>query len=81
MDQLSGILLHVDLMNADFLLSRCGVNLDISIVADRQIQLGNLIVLRVVRVEIVLPVEFAELVDFAVCSQSDAQGVIDNLLI
>ena len=42
---------------------------------------GKLIVLRVVRVEIVLPVEFAELVDFAVCSQSDAQGVIDNLLI
>ena len=80
-DQLSGILLHVDLMNADFLLSRCGVNLDISIVADRQIQLGNLIVLRVVRIEIVLPVEFAELVDFAVCSKSDAQGVIDNLLI
>ena len=36
---------------------------------------------RGVRVEIVLPVEFAELVDFAVCSQSDAQGVIDNLLI
>ena len=80
-NQLSCIFLHMDLVDANFLLSRCGVDLHISIVADRQIQLGNLIVLRVVRVEIVLPVEFAELVDFAVCSQSDAQGVIDNLLI
>ena len=67
----------MDLVDANFLLSRCGVDLHISIVADRQIQLRNLIVLRVVGVEIVLSVEFAELVDFAVCSQSDAQGVIE----
>ena len=69
------------LMDPHLFLSCFCLNFYKAIMADWQIQLGNLIVLRVVRVEIVLPVEFAELVDFAVCSQSDAQGVIDNLLI
>ena len=41
----------MDLVDANFLLSRCGVDLHISIVADRQIQLRNLIVLRVFGLE------------------------------
>ena len=66
MDQLSGILLHMDLMDADALCSCCRFQLHIAVVADRQVQLGDLIVLWVIRVEIVLSVEFAELVDLTV---------------
>ena len=51
MDQFSGILLHVDLMDPDPLCSRCRLKLHVTVMADRQIQLGNLIVLRVIRVK------------------------------
>ena len=49
-----------------FLSGRC-LNLYPSIMADWQIQLGNLIVLRVIRIEIILSVKFTILIDLAVC--------------
>ena len=81
MDQLSGILLHVDFVDTDLFLTCSGIDLDPAVMADWQIQLGDLIVLRVIRVEIVLPVEFAVLVDAAVRSQSDCQCVLYHLLV
>ena len=66
MDQFSGILLHVDLMDPDPLCSCRRLKLHVTVMADRQIQLGNLIVLRVIRVKIVFPVKFTELVDLTV---------------
>ena len=59
MDELSGILLHMHLMDPHLLLSRRRIDLHISVLADRKIELGDLIVLRIVRIKIVLPVKFA----------------------
>mgnify|MGYP007015029526 CR=1 FL=1 len=56
-DQLSGIFLHMNFMNTNFLFTGMRVDRDIAVVADREIQLGNLVVLRVVRVKIVFPVK------------------------
>ena len=49
MDQLSGILLHMDLMDPDGLFPALCLDLDPAVSADGQIQLGDLIVLRVIR--------------------------------
>ena len=81
MNQLSGILLHVDLMNADFLFACCGVDLYPAVVADWQIQLGNLVVLRVIRIEVVFPVKFTVLVDAAVGGKSYRQRIFYHLLV
>ena len=59
MYQFSGIFFHVDLMDADTFLSACGLDLYASIPADRQIELGNLVVLWIVRIKIILSVKFA----------------------
>ena len=81
MNQLSGIFLHMNFMNTNFLFTGRRVDRDIAVVADREIQLGNLVVLRVIRVKIVFPVKFTELVDTAVCRQTDRHRVFNNLLI
>ena len=81
MDQLSGIFLHVNFMNTNFLFTGRRIDRDITVMADREIQLGNLVVLRVVRVKIVFPVKFAELVDTTVCRQTDRHRVFNDLLI
>ena len=61
----------MNFMNTNFLFTGRRVDRDIAVVADREIQLGNLVVLRVIRVKIVFPVKFTELVDTAVCRQTD----------
>ena len=81
MDQLSGILLHVDLMNADFLFSASRLDLDPAIVTDRKIELGNLIVLRIIRVEIVLSVKLAILIDSTVRRKTNCKCILNNLLV
>ena len=52
-----------------------------AVVADWKIELGNLVVLRVIRIEIVLPVKFAVLVDAAVGGKTHGQCIFHNLLI
>ena len=59
MDQLSCILLHMDFMNAYLLLPCCRFDFHAAVPADWKIQLGNLIVLRIIRVKIILSVKFA----------------------
>ena len=81
MDQLPGILLHVDLVDTDLFLPGLGLDLHIAVMADRQIELGDLIVLGVVRVKIIFPIELAVLVDLTVCGQPYSQGVLHHLLI
>ena len=82
MDQLAGILLHMDLMDTDGLFAalRC-LDLDTAVMADRQVQLGNLVVLRIVRVEVVLTVKFAVLVDLAVGGKTYSQCQLYDTLI
>ncbi len=59
MDQLSGILFHMNLMDADF--SSFLLRLSISTYPFRQMAdtAGNLIVLRVIRIKIIFTVKFA----------------------
>ena len=81
MDQFSRILLHVHLMDPDFFRTCRGLDLQESIVTDRKVKLGNLIILRVIRIKIILPVKFAVLVDLAVGRQTQSQGVFHHLFI
>ena len=55
MDQLTGILLHMDLMDAHSLFAALrGLDLHTAVMADGQIQLRDLIILGIVRIEIIL---------------------------
>ena len=81
MYQFSGILLHMDLMDPDRLFASGCLDLDAAIPADRQIQLGDLIVLWIIRVKIILPVKFAVLGDRTVCCQSHCDRVFHNLFV
>ena len=74
MDQLTCVLLHMHLMDPHLFLSCFCLNFYKAIMADWKIQLGNLIVLRVVRVKIVLTVKFAVLIDAAVGGKSCTKG-------
>jgi hypothetical protein len=49
--------------------------------ADRQIELADLVILRVVGIKIILSVKFAVLCDRAVCGKSDRRRVVHDLLI
>ncbi len=80
-NQLSGILLHMNLMNTNFPRTRGRLDLDKAIVADGQIQLRNLIILRIIRIKIILAVKFAELVNLAVGRQPHRHRVLHDLLI
>ena len=81
MDQLTCVLLHMHLMDPDFFLTSFCLDLHKSIMADWQIQLGNLVVLRIIRIKIVLTVKFAILIDAAVCGKSCAQGKFYHLFV
>jgi len=71
----------MNLVDPDLLLSCCRLDLHPAVMADRQIQLGDLVVLGIIRIEIILPVKFAILVDTAVGSQTYGQGIFHHLLI
>ena len=81
MDQLTCVLLHMHLMDPDFFLTSFCLDLHKSIMEDWQIQLGNLIILRIIRIKIVLAVEFAILIDAAVCGKACAQGKFYHLFV
>ena len=81
MNQFSRILFHMHLMNADFFLSRLRINLHISVSRDRKIELGDLVVLRVIRIEIILPVEFTHLCNLTICGKSERHGILYHLFI
>ena len=81
MDQFSGILLHMDFVDPDLFRTVFRLNLHITVVTDRQIELGNLIVLRVVRIEIILPVKPAHLMDAAVGGKADGKRIFDDLAV
>ena len=68
-------------MDPHFFLSASAFNLYISISCDWKIKLGNLIVLRIIRIKIVLAVKFTYLRDLTVCCKSDRHRIFYNLLI
>ena len=61
----------MDFMDTDGLFPT-GFRLDLypSVMADWQIKLGNLIVLRVIRIEIIFAIEFSHLCDLTICRKS-----------
>ena len=80
MYELAGIFLHVDLMDTDFLF--CSVllcDLHPSVAADRLIELRDLVVLRIIGIEIIFPVKLAVLVDLAVCRKTNLHRVLNHL--
>ena len=81
MDQFSCIFFHMHLMDPDFFRTCRCLNLQESIVTDGKIKLGNLVVLRIVRIKIILSVKFTVLVDLAVGRQTQGQSVFYHLFI
>ena len=81
MNQLPRILLHMHLMDTDFLFSCRRLDLHISVSCNRQIQLGNLIILWVVGIKIVLAVKLAHLRDLTVCSKPQSHRILYHLFI
>ena len=70
MDQLTGILLHMHLMDTYGLFACGSLDLNSSVIADRQIQLRYLVVLGVIRIKIVLTVKLTVLMDMTVCRKT-----------
>ena len=81
MDQLTRVFLHMHLMDTNGLFACRSLDLNSSVIADWQIQLGNLVVLRVIRVKIVLTVKLAVLMDMAVCRKTCLDGKFHNLFV
>ena len=66
MNQFTRILFHVDLMNTDALLHTIHFYVHMTISADWQIKLRNLVSLRKIRIKIILSVEFAVLCNITI---------------
>ena len=81
MYQLSRILLHVDFMNSYFLPPGRRFDFHAAVLADGEVELGNLIVLRIVGVKIVLPVKSAEPGNGTAGSKANSHGIFHHLLI
>ena len=71
----------MDFMNSYLLGSVLSLNLHITISADWQVQLGNLVVLRVVRVEVILSVKLSILRNLTIGSKSYGQSILYDLLV
>ena len=86
MHQFTGILLHVDLVDTHrfrvcvTVLSRY-LDLYGTVATDRQVQLGDLIVLRVIGIEIILTIEFTILCDGAVGRKTYCHRIFYHLFI
>jgi len=80
-DKLTGILLHMDLMDADSSCTAVGGDVHMSVSADRQVKLRDLIGLWKIRVKIVLAVKLRIARDIAVQCQPGAQREFDNLAV
>ena len=81
MDKLSGILFHMNLMNSNVLFAPRCLNLNAAVYTNGQIQLGNLIVLWIIRIKIIFPVKFTILVDVTIERQTHGHGIFHNLFI
>ena len=81
MHKLASVLFHVDAGEADALVLTVHGDLDIAVLSDRQIVLGDLVGLGEVRVEIILAVELAELRNRAVGGQPGLDGVFQHLFV
>ena len=71
----------MNLVDSYIFLSAIYINFYVTVAADWKIELGNLVVLWVVRIEIVLTVKFAVLMDLAVCCKTCFQGKLYYFLI
>ena len=81
MHQLTGVLLNVDSGNADAFFAAFGLNVQMALAAQREIILGNLIGLRQVGVEIVLPILLGIGGDFAAGGKSGLYRILHHLAI
>ena len=81
MDQLTGILLHMHLMDAYGLFACGSLDFNSSVVADRQIQLRYLVILGIVRVKIVLTVKLTVLMDMTVCRKTCLDGKLYHFFV
>ena len=81
MYQLSGILFHMNLVDSDAFFPSVHLNVHMTIAADWKIKLRNLVILRIVRIEIVFPVKFTMTGYGTVCSQTYCRRIFHNLLI
>ena len=80
--QLSRVLLHVNLVNADDLSAAVlGFNLNASVAADGEVELADLVRLGKVGIEVVLAVEFVVARDLAVQRESCLGRVFHNRLV
>ena len=78
MHQLACILLHVNTGDADALLALGSLNIHIAMLADWQIILGCLPVLRQVRIIIILAVKLGEIVNLAVQGKTCLDGKLQH---
>ena len=78
-DHTPGVLLHVDLMDPYGLFPRRSLDLHMTVPADRQVELADLVILRVIGIKIILPVKLTILRDFTVCRKSHSQRIIRSV--
>ena len=81
MDELARILFHMHFVDPYFLGSCSCLDLHIAVSRDRQVELRDLIVLRIIRVEVVLPVKLAHLGDLTVSRKPDRHRVLYHLFV
>ena len=81
MNQLSCILLHVNLMDTNFLGTSFCLDFHIAVPANGRVQLRNLVILGVIRIEIILPVKFAVTGDGTIGGQTHGHSVLYHFLI
>ena len=81
MHQFSGIFLHVDLVNTHLFFAGRSLDFHAAVAADRKVQLRNLIILWVIRIEIILTVKLAVLCNLAVGRKTYRHRIFNNLLV
>ena len=81
MHQFSSILFHMNLVDSNGFFSCRGLYIHMTVPADRQIKLGDLIVLRVIRIKIIFSVKSAVLGDLTVGGKSHRHSIFHHLLI
>lgn len=81
MDQLTGILLHVDTGEADTAALAIHFDVKMAMLADRQIKLGDLIAFGQVGVEIILAGKDVFAADLAIGRQAQLDGRLHHLLV
>ena len=80
-DRLAGILLQMQPLDADGFRSAVHVDLDLAFADDRILELADLIALRQIRIEVVLAVEDAAIVDLRLEAQPGAYRLRNALLV